>query len=178
MTNNDDELNPWENPEGDETAQGGANQGDEQSSQPAWDQGDASAQADHGSPGGDWGDAETDGYAQSQEYGASHQDPPPPHGQPPTSAGSASGMAIGAVIAGVVGVMASGLGLCCCLTAPVGFIAAVAAMAMAYMEYQKIETGESSEKGRVLVMVGGGLGAVSLLLNLGTLGLFVLGALL
>lgn len=83
-------------------------------------------------------------------------------------------MAILCAVAGFFGIGASGVGFCCCLSSPVGVVLAAVAMVLAFVEWKNIESGQTPEKNKTLIMIGGGLGALGLLLSIGTLAMHTL----
>lgn len=72
---------------------------------------------------------------------------------PPPMEDKASGMAITALILGI-------LSFCCC-----GFLAGIPALIVGYIENGKINRGESSQKGKWMALVGIVMGILSLVLS-------------
>lgn len=102
--------------------------------------------------------------------------PPPPQAAAPSATpvtdgvkDKASGMAIGVLILGIVGV----LGACCCgvLGSIGGSLFGVTALIMGVIELGNIKKGISSERGKGLVITGMSLGGLTLLVAV----LYVLG---
>jgi hypothetical protein len=89
-----------------------------------------------------------------------------PVGAQPVQVDKASGMAIAALVLGI-------LGFCCC-----GFITGVPALIIGWIENSKINRGESSQRGKGFAIVGIVLGVVSLVFAcLGLLWTFFFGGL-
>lgn len=128
--------------------------------------------------GGDWSNEPAQKTAQSSQPHAQqqphhqpppgaqqHQPPPgaqqhPPQGQMQSAQGhaypaqkdSASGLAIATLIAGVAG------------WTLVPIFGSIAAVIMGFIEWNNIKSGQSSEQGKIMVMIGMGLGGAGLAL--------------
>lgn len=99
----------------------------------------------------------------------------PPHNYPPPESNSASGMAIASLITGILSILSASLLLCCgALGTLVSGPLAIAAVVLAYSDWSKIQVGQSSSSGKVMVIIGGGLGALAGLANAGMCGLTAL----
>lgn len=79
--------------------------------------------------------------------------PPPPPPVQPYAVDKASGMAITALIFGI-------LSFCCC-----GFIAGIPALVLGFMENGKINRGASSAKGKWMAIVAIVLGIISVVMG-------------
>ena len=159
MNHDDSDSNPW---------------GD---SGTDWDQsGGADPSGDPASPG-QRHSPPPPGHGQDQGYGHAHGGGQSyGHSQPhsPPQSESPSGLAIGALVAGILSFISGSLVLCCGVFGSLFSVpVALAAMVMAYMDWTKIQSGQSSQKGKPMVIIGGVLGALIMVLNIGMFGLFV-----
>ncbi len=80
----------------------------------------------------------------------------------PVVADKASGMAIAALVLGI-------LGFCCC-----GFITGIPALIIGWVENNKINRGESSQRGKGFAVAGIVLGLISLLLTCISLAMYMI----
>ena len=94
-----------------------------------------------------------------QGYQPSHSQPPAPHQGPygyqqPYAQQSASGLAVATLIAGISG------------WTFVPLLGSLAAVIMGFIEWNNIKNGQSSEQGKIFVIIGASLGGVSLAIYL------------
>ncbi len=84
-------------------------------------------------------------------------------------------MAIGALVTGIFGFLSGSFVMCCGLLGSIISIpVALTAIILSYVEWTKINRGQSPQQGKVMVMIGGVLGGLTMAWNLLVGGLILL----
>lgn len=88
-------------------------------------------------------------------------------------------MAIASLVTGILSFVSAGIFFVCCgFFAVIGTVVsgplALASVVLAYIDWRRINNGESPEAGKTMVFAGGGIGALCLLLNVGVFAVTVL----